>query len=114
MREFQSFFVYLTAVRSLVRKNGNSKIKKLIGDSTNNKRTVTVMQTVRFLTKIKDRKGAKQLRAVLEVLENDILTARNLRTDAIDLTELTNTYREVVMRQGKLRKNIGIKLSKVG
>lgn len=114
MRRFQEFFVALTAIRSLARGTGNQTIKEVIGDSTNNKRTVTVLQTFRYLNAVGDYATAQQLLAVLEVLEDKVLARRARRTDAIDLTELTNTYREVVMNKGKLRREVGTALSKVG
>lgn len=114
MRRFEEFFSVLSALRSLARGTGNTAIKETIGDSTNNKRTVTVAQLVRYLNEVGDTTIAKEVAAVTSVLETSILNRRSRRTDAIDLTELTNTYREVVMNKGKLRREIGIKLSNVG
>lgn len=113
MRRFEEFFTVLTAIRSLTRGKGNKIIKKVIGDSTNNKRTVTVLQTIRYMEATGDELLAKELKVVLGVLENKILSRRNRRTDAIDLTELTNTYREVVMNKAQLRREIGTALAKV-
>jgi len=114
MRRFEEFFVALTALRSLARGSGNQAIKEVIGDSTNNKRTVTVAQTVRYLNEVGDSSLASEVETVLNILENKILSRRERRTDAIDLTELTNTYREVVMNKGQLRREVGTALAKVG
>lgn len=118
MRKFETFFNVLTTIRSLVRNKRGVGLKKKIGDSTKNNRTLTVNQTVRILTTLGSNRVARELQAVYEVLKPDILEARiergTVRTDSVDLTELTNTYRNVVMNGKKHRNTIGRTLSKVG
>ncbi len=117
MRKFETFFNVLTTIRSLVRNKKDSSLKKKIGDSTKNNRTLTVNQTVRILNTLGNQHVARELAAVYGVLKKDIYNAREergtVRTDAIDLTELTNTYRDVVMNGKKYRNTIGHTLTKV-
>lgn len=118
MRKFETFFNVLTTIRSLVRNKKDLKLKKQIGDSTKNNRTLTVNQTARALSKLGNERVAREVKAVYKVLKQDILKARRkrgtIRTDAVDLNELTNTYRNVVMNGKKHRNTIGRTLSKVG
>lgn len=118
MRKFEEFFRVLTAVRSLVR-NGNGKtFKGIIGDSTVNNRTLTVNQVVRIFNKGRHKQTANEITAVYNLLKKDILSERKSRgvkrTDAIDIAELTETYRNLVMTKKRYRQNIGQVLSKVG
>ena len=98
MRKFEVVFRELANTRSFFRgKEANSHVKRLIGDSTNNNRTVTVNQTIRYFEEMRDFKFAKTIKIVYDLLEKDILSRRKNRTDAIDLSELVNSYRIVLM-----------------
>lgn len=116
MRNFQRVFHLLAGVRYLARGERAKTIKKSIGDSTKNNRTVTVSQAVRYLNGINETNLAKVLEKTTNILESEILKTRKNRTDAIDLAELVNTYRSVVMnkRKSKYRQKIGNSFLKVG
>lgn len=114
MRKFQTVFNTIAELRSLLRGKRTKQVKKSLGDSVNNNRTLTVSQVVRYLNKTRDSELAATLQAVVEVLENEILNSRSNRTDAIDINELVSTYRNVVMEQGRYRREIGSALSRVG
>lgn len=116
MRNFQRVFHILAGVRYLARGKTAKKIKRTIGDSVKNNRTVTVSQAVRYLNRIKQKNLAAVLQKTSDILETEILKTRKNRTDAIDLSELVNTYRVVVMnkRNSKYRQKIGNSVSKVG
>lgn len=118
MRKFETFFNVLTTIRSIVRNRKDKGLKKKIGDSIKNNRTLTVNQTIRVLNILGNTRVANELQAVYTVLKADIVEARinrgSVRTDAVDLTELTNLYRNEVMKNKKYRNIIGRTLSKVG
>jgi hypothetical protein len=116
MRRFQEAFNALTEFRSAARGFNTKVIKANIGDSVKNNRTITVSQAVRFASKIGLRKTALVLEITSAILEEEILSRRTARTDAIDLNELVNTYRTVVMngRSNTFRRKIGSALAKVG
>lgn len=111
MRKFQQFFYNLADVRSTLRGSGTTVAKEIIGDSTNNNRTLTVVQTIRLLDATGEGRLAQQLESVREVLEPVVLKRRNNnRVDPIDISEFVSTYRELVMNKGKLRTQIGAAL----
>lgn len=116
MRKFQETFNALTEVRALLRGREVRSVKKILGDSTKNNRTLTVAQTVRFLNKTGAHNLAKRLNVVSSILKPQILKRRKNRTDAIDINELVSVYRTVVMngRSDVYRKRIGTAVSKVG
>lgn len=116
MRRFEVGFKILTEIRSLARGSENKRIKRLLGDSDRNNRTLTVNQTIRFLNLVGLTAAAETIKISNNLLENEILNRRSNRTDAIDLTELVNTYRIVVMngRNNTYRRKIGNALAKVG
>lgn len=116
MRKFQETFNALTEVRSMLRGREVRSVKKIIGDSTRNNRTLTVNQTIRFLNITGAHNLAARLDVVSTILKNQILKRRKNRTDAIDINELVSTYRSVVMngRSATYRKQIGTAVSKVG
>ena len=115
MRKFQKLFLKVADLRSQLKGNNLVHAKEMIGDSTNNKRTLTVNQLIRYLSlgEVRgDKKLARQLKAVNSVLAAEI-KANRTRTDAVDLTEFVNTYRELVMNAPILRRNVASRLSKV-
>lgn len=116
MRKFESIFKLLVEVRSNSRGQNAKRIKRLIGDSTSNNRTLTVGQTVRYLSRVGLVNSAESVEVVTDILQNEILNRRANRTDAIDLSELVNTYRTIVMdnRNESYRRRIGNALAKVG
>jgi predicted membrane chloride channel (bestrophin family) len=114
MRKFQEVFNVLTEFRSVARGFNTKVIKTKIGDSIENNRTITVSQAIRFATKIGLRRTALLLEVTNAIMEEEILSTRTSRTDAIDLNELVTTYRNVVMNNGKLRREIGSAVAKVG
>lgn len=116
MRKFQKFFLKVADLRSELKGNNLVHAKEMIGDSTNNKRTLTVNQLIRYLSlgEVRgDKKLARQLKAVQDVLVKPIQVNRYNRTDAIDITEFVNAYRQLVMNQPVLRRNVASRLSKV-
>lgn len=116
MRKFQEAFNTIVEFRSQARGFRTKVIKRSIGDSVNNHRTITVGQAIRFARKIGLVKEAITLNVVSSILEDQIIGRRGSRTDAVDLNELVNTYRIVVMdgRSDIFRRKIGVALSKVG
>lgn len=106
MRKFQEYFVKLATIRAKSRGKVSKLVKAAIGDSSNNNRTLTVSQLARYslhLSGVPDVRLAK----VFKLLEKDILKRRNKRTDAIDINELVNVYREQVIENRKYRRQIG-------
>lgn len=113
MRKFEQFFKSIAKVRSNVRGENGVVAKAIIGASIDNHRTLTLNQTVQYLLAIRKVKLAKQLQAVSEVIVPEIKVNRSNRTDAIDLSEFVNTYRNYVMDTKTLRRTVAAKLSKV-
>lgn len=113
MRNFEKFFVYLTSMNSLIKKYGKNTFKKTINHSINNNRVVTVGQLTKFLEKIGEDEGSKEIIVVTNILSKELDKRRNKRTDAYDVNELVNTYREVVMNDRKYRNQIGRALGRV-
>lgn len=116
MRRFQEAFNLLVEFRSMARGFNTKVIKTTIGDSTKNNRTITVGQTIRFAKKIGEKRAARVIEATFGVLEEEILSRRNFRTDAVDLNELVTVYREVLMKNKneQFRRKVGTAVSKVG
>lgn len=113
MRKFQRAFLAIAEVRAIVRGDQTRLIKKSLGDSTRNNRTLTVNQMIRFLLLNGNTKLARLLLDTSKVLEKDIITTRGKRTDAVDLGELVNVYRNVVMTGKNHRKVMGKILTNV-
>lgn len=115
MRKFHEVFNTLAEMRSMMSGDTVKTIKFYLGDSTNNHRTLTVNQVVRFLSRTGAQRLSQTVGEVSRVLEPAILRNRGNRTDAIDISELVNTYRQVVMngRNEVLRRKIGRAVSKV-
>jgi hypothetical protein len=112
MRRFEKFFKQIAELRSVARGSKTKQIKKLIGDSTSNNRTLTVRQAIRYLDIVGLDSLATQIDSVRPLIEHEIVIARSNRTDAIDLSEFVNTYRNVVMNGKKLRTKVGAALRK--
>jgi hypothetical protein len=102
MRKFQNFFYDLLQTSkdlNIIR----NLVKSAIGDSKKNNRTLTVSQVIRYLEQNHvrgSRSKARKIRAVYDLLRADINRNRSdfsNRTDAIDINELVNTYRNLVM-----------------
>jgi hypothetical protein len=112
MRKFQRYFYNLLQTSKDLNVIKNI-VKEVIGDSTENNRTLTVNQVIRYLEANQIRGGTRKavrLRNVYSVLRDNILEDRQLstkRTDAIDINELVATYRAIVMDDGKKRIKIG-------
>lgn len=106
MRKFEQFFTNIATVRSVLRGKIAKQVKQVIGDSVNNNRTLTVSQTIRFLETNGQKALANQLRKVNTVLEPRIRNSRQ-RTDAVDISEFVSTYRQLVMNNKELRRDIG-------
>jgi hypothetical protein len=113
MRRFQEAFEVLTKFRSTARGFNTKVIKKSIGDSITNNRTITVSQAARFSRKVGLKRVALLLETTTAILEQDILNNRVNRTDAIDLNELVSTYRDVVMSKRKFRREIGLAVARI-
>lgn len=107
MRKFELFFNKVAKFRSDMRNIANSdSVKDLIGDSTNNNRTVTVNQTVRYLDRVGKKKLARQLKQVHQHFLVGIKGHRDNRTDAVDIEEFVKYYRNNVMNRKTLRKYV--------
>lgn len=111
-RNFEEAFLLIAELRAAARGNCAKRIKKLLGDSTNNNRTLTVNQVLRFLQRNKLERMVKIVKGAYVVLEPKINENRR-RTDAIDIAELVNTYRSEVMNGKKLRRELGQVYSQV-
>jgi len=111
-RNFEEAFLLIAELRAVARGNCAKKIKRLLGDSTNNNRTLTVSQVIRFLETNKLGRMANIVRGAYIVLEPNIIKGRR-RTDAIDISELVNTYRVQAMDGRKLRRELGRVYSRV-
>ncbi len=111
MRKFQRFFNNIANVRANLRGEATKVAKYSIGDSTNNNRTLTVKQTIRYLDEVGNDELATALDNVSRILENEVLAQRrevgSRRTDAIDIGELVSVYRQEVMNKRRLRREIG-------
>lgn len=116
MRKFEQFFLELAQLRADVRGNQGVFAKRTIGDSVRNNRTLTVVQTIRYLDALGNDTLATQLDSIRPIIEQEVLKRRSNRTDAIDLSEFVNTYRNVIMngRNKTLRRKVGVTLAKVG
>ncbi len=112
MRKFQAFFLRIANLRQELI-TVTPMVKEAIGDSTNNNRTLTVNQVIRYLrvSPVKgNKKLVKQLTSVYDILREDIVSDRRQatrRTDAVDFNEFVTTYRSVVMDDRKKRLTIG-------
>lgn len=106
MTKFETYYRILSAIRTSSRGEVRRYIKRKLGDSPNNNRTLTVNQIVRYAKLLNTEDSANRLERVLKLLENDILKSRNKRTDAIDITELVNAYERQVIQNRKYRKQI--------
>lgn len=107
MRKFQKFFKSITWFASYSRQTSiKNDIKRKLGHSTNNNRTLSVNQAISHLKRNHNMYLGVQLESVYRILKPKIKTKRT-RTDAIDLSELVSTYRTVVMNKRKLRRQIG-------
>lgn len=107
MRKFHKFFSELTWFASYSRQTLiRNSIKRKLGHSTKNHRTLTVRQAIDHLNSAYKPTMAKDIEQVYNLLKPKIKSKRT-RTDAIDLSELVSTYRTVVMKNKKLRRQIG-------
>lgn len=107
MRRFHTYFLHLASIRASVRGSNTKNIKRLLGDSINNNRTLTVSQLIRYAKLVGTKDAARRLEVVAAFLEQDILDRRNFRTDAIDINELVDTYRTQVIEKKKYRRQLG-------
>lgn len=113
MRKFEEAFQRLAVARSLLRGPETKVIKKALGDSIQNNRTLTVSQVQRYLTYVGAYSTVRLIQASLTILTPYIIKARKNRTDAIDFNELVTTFRVVVMNKKKFRREIGTAVGRV-
>jgi hypothetical protein len=113
MRRFQEAFKALAELRSAARGFNTKVIKESIGDSISNNRTITVSQAIRFSRKVGSKRLALLLETTTAILEQEILGNRRNRSDAIDLGELVDTYRDVVMSGKRFRREIGSAVARI-
>lgn len=100
-------------VQNVLKFYGRSYIKSVIGDSTNNHRTVSVNQLVRFLAIFNPTLSAQVNTIYLSVREDIAFGYRtNYRNDAIDSYEFLS-YLEEHLENPKSVRKIGRLLSKV-
>ncbi len=116
MRRFEQAFNLVATIRGKARGETTKLIKKRLGYSTKNNRTLTVSQTITYLLASGYIQEATVLNTVKDILKDEILSRRKNRTDAIDINELVSVYRIVVMngRSDTYRRRIGNALAKVG
>lgn len=107
MRKFQKFFNDIAWYASYTRQPIiRDSIKRKLGHSTNNNRTLSVQQAMLDLIQSNRSTMANELERVYDILKPQI-KAKRTRTDAIDLSEFVSTYRTIVMDSRKLRRQIG-------
>ena len=109
--KYKLFFNNLITV---LNRYDNADIKSAIGDSTNNNRTATVSQVIRFLSSRRntDLKAlGYDLSVAYEAVRDDLTDIRSStnRTDAFDINEFIDTYNSVVVVSGdvELRRTLG-------
>jgi len=107
MAKYKQFY---SSLRATVDNTDTIRLKAAIGDSTNNHRTPTVSQVIRFLNRKNSSKNQRQLgkklRNIYPMLRTTAKNFRNSnRTDAIDINEFLYTYfLDVVCLKRKQRK----------
>lgn len=76
-------------VNSIVENDGSDTIKRLIGDSRNNNRTLSVRQVIRYFNAVGEQNLAQSLSQAYTTLLRYIKHRRRNtnRTDAVDLSE---------------------------
>jgi len=100
MTKYKIFFNNLISV---LNRYDTDDIKLAIGDSTNNHRTVTVNQVIRFLSLSKNPailELSTDLAEAYEALQEDLVFIRNSnnnRSDAYDINEFIDTFAAVVI-----------------
>lgn len=97
---------FLTNLEDFLTRKNADDLRLSIGDSIYNNRVPTINQVIRFLTRKSASKQqrllGKQLSAAYELLKQDIKVNRRVlrgavRTDAFDINEFINTYKDVVI-----------------
>jgi len=107
MRKFQKFFNDIAWYASYAKQPlMRDSIKRRLGHSTNNNRTLSVRQAMLDLKQANRYGIANDIQRVYDILKPKI-KAKRTRTDAIDLSEFVSTYRTIVMNKRKLRRQIG-------
>lgn len=97
---------FLTDLQGVLTAVGRNDLKASIGDSTNNNRTATVSQVIRFLTRTgatrKQRILGKNLNIAYGIIRTNVVANRflNFRSDAIDINEFISTYEIDVVSAG--------------
>ena len=111
MAKYKTFFNELI---SFLNCYDTEDIKTAIGDSTNNHRTATVSQVIRFLATRKSddlRDLGNNLSLAYETLRDDLAITREdtNRSDAFDINEFVDTYNAnvIVGKDTELRKSLG-------
>lgn len=110
--KYAQFINNLTTVLGSLETN---EVKEAIGDSTNNHRTLTVSQVIRFLESRRNgnmRILGANLAEVYELIREDLIFNRgNNRTDAIDINEFVDGFETFVLGGGRgaasLRQAVG-------
>ena len=86
-------------------------VKSSIGDSTNNNRTLTVSQVIRFLETRRNSSSktlGQSLQSVYNIIgEEALLERNNFRVDALDINEFVRFYEASVLMLGDFRQDIG-------
>jgi len=91
---------FLNQLVTTLNKVESTSLKSSIGDSTNNNRTVTVNQTIRYLTN-SEKSSLRKLGRNLNTVYNSrktkslirALRSTTRRTDAVDINELLSAIR---------------------
>ena len=102
MAKYKLFFNNLISV---LNRYDNSDIKEAIGDSTNNHRTATISQVIRFLNSRRNitlKALGADLTVAYEAVRDDLVDIRTEtnRTDAFDINEFIDIYISVVIVNG--------------
>jgi hypothetical protein len=94
---------FITNLLNIVNSVSNTQIKEIIGDSVNNHRTVSVIQTVRFLDQIGESDLAAGLEDTFNLLRDDLKQARlargTTRRDAFDIYEFADLYDDLLLQR---------------
>ncbi len=97
MNNKSKYYVFFESLKDILGGLDSTKVKKFIGDSTKNNKTLTVMQLVRYLTNSKKRNLNKlglDLDTIYSDLKSTLYKYRNInRTDALDINEFLRIFR---------------------
>lgn len=101
MTKSSQFVKLISLISNSVDKN---KVKEAIGDSSNNHRTLSVNQMIRFLSTRPSQRLVglgNSLNNVYTIVRSSIASNRGRRTDAIDMSEFLGTVKNKISTKSK-------------